>query len=132
MASWDRGLRRRYEPCGICGSGPTVRNRWVGERVARMMTWVCAEQTADVIGPDGAVVAREGSAISGTCAIAPDFLVAESGGHPPQNQHRHLGAGDSAAPCAMRARGYVPEGDHPHVGTPDVNLREQSVSRARR
>jgi hypothetical protein len=33
----------------------------------------------EVIGPDGLVVAREGSVITGTCTITPDFLVADFG-----------------------------------------------------
>jgi len=36
----------------------------------------------EVIGPDGTVVAREGSVITGSCTIAPDFLVAEFGDSP--------------------------------------------------
>jgi len=33
----------------------------------------------EVIGPDGEVVAREGAAITGTCTITPDYLIAEFG-----------------------------------------------------
>jgi hypothetical protein len=36
----------------------------------------------EVIGPNGTVVAREGSVITGSCTIAPDFLVAEFGDSP--------------------------------------------------
>ena len=36
----------------------------------------------EVIGPDGRVVAREGSLITGSCTIAPDFEVAEFGPSP--------------------------------------------------
>jgi len=34
----------------------------------------------EVIGPDGAVAAREGSIVTGSCTIAPDFEVAEFAG----------------------------------------------------
>jgi len=36
----------------------------------------------EVLGPDGTVVAREGSVITGSCMIAPDFEVAEFGESP--------------------------------------------------
>jgi hypothetical protein len=53
----------------------------------RQLSWrpgTSARFTPDleVIGPDGAVVGREGSVITGSCTIAPDFVVAEFGDAP--------------------------------------------------
>jgi hypothetical protein len=42
----------------------------------------------EVIGPDGRVLAREGSVITGSCTIAPDFEVAEFGDSPPPTAAR--------------------------------------------
>jgi hypothetical protein len=51
---------------------------------SRQLSWqpgTSARFTPDleVIGPDGHLLAREGAAITGTCSIAPDFLVPEFG-----------------------------------------------------
>jgi hypothetical protein len=87
---------RSIPPTGICaGGGAVVEIRLHGSpsdwRLAwltlpdgstRQLSWLAgtsARFTPDleVIGPDGWVVAREGSLITGTCTVAPDFLMAE-------------------------------------------------------
>ena len=92
---------RSIPPSGLCAGGGTVGEVvlhgspsdsllvWLtmpdGKR--RQLSWRPGTSarfapTLEVIGPDGRVIAQEGSAITGTCAIVPDVLVAEFGTSP--------------------------------------------------
>lgn len=90
---------RSIPPRGICaGGGATVTIRLHGSASDSRLAWMTLPSGTErqlswapgtsarfgphleVIGTDGTVIAREGSIVTGSCIISPDFLVPEFGG----------------------------------------------------
>ena len=97
----DEVWLRSIPPSGLCAGGGTVgavtlhgslsdpRLAWLTQPdgTTRQLSWRPGTSarfapSLEVIGPDGRVVAREGSVITGTCILSPDYLLAEFGSTP--------------------------------------------------
>jgi hypothetical protein len=113
----DEQWLRSTPPAGLCaGGGTTAQIRLHGSSSDSRLAWLTLPDGAlrqlswppgtsarfapdlEVIGPDGRVIAREGSVITGTCTIAPDFLVAEFG-TPPSDAPLTASPGSSDLPA---------------------------------